>query len=489
MLSKKQFFLMATLVLISTSGVGMEQQPDEYPPPDNQLHDLDDELDDDVDDEAFDMENTDFAEIAQNQSINKQNTDSFFKHPLITAAHLTVRQEFAYGIEEPQQLLINRSSLRLQWEKGQGRYFLRFDGNTDMDFVYNRNEFSQELKNKYQHQSDIREFYLQASEGPVSIKLGRQLVTWGKADGAVVTDIMSPRDLTESVFTSVENARLGQTMLVADLYLKNNNNQTQHQWSLVLNPDIKVNEYALPGHPYGINLFANINTLPPISLTLENNKPATSLSHPEVGLRWNATQNKVDWSLMAADVYEDTPILLINASDFLAAQVTANYPRYQMLGGGFNWGKGSFVWKGEIAFKKNRSFNQKNLQKSKPLRVWDTALGFDYNANGAYTISLELTNQHIIDWTNQLLNLRRDESLLYATWNKTWLNETLTTQYTSSVQLQDGESFHRIEFQYDISDQVSTEFQIDYFDTYKNNSLLGRLEDKHRVSWQVSYDF
>ena len=68
-------------------------------------------------------------------------------------------------------------------------------------------------------------------------KAGKQIVVWGKADAAVVTDIMSPRDLTELVFTSLEDARLGQQMLILDHFSANS------QWSVVFNPDVKVNRF------------------------------------------------------------------------------------------------------------------------------------------------------------------------------------------------------------------------------------------------------
>lgn len=419
-----------------------------------------------------------------------KNPDTYYspnQHLLLAPAYFTLRYELAYGIEDPKKLVINRPSLRLQWEKSKGNFFIRFDGKTDKDFVYNRAEFNNDVKERYGHQTEVREFYLQASKGAFSMKLGRQLVVWGKADGGIVTDIMSPRDLTELVFTTVEDARIGQDMFVVDAYYQNVKTQAQHQWSLIITPYIKVNDIALAGHPYGIDIQST--SLFPSSTQVVDERPEASWSQPEIGVRWGVTTGKMDWSMMAAEVHEDNPVFTLEMNAPSQDILRAQYPRYQMLGLGFNRSHGSFVWKGELAFKNNRRFNFINQLHTEQYRVFDSVFGFDFNANGLYTVSVELSNQHVVDWDSRLIDTRRDETVAYAIWSRPWLNETLTTQYTASAQLQDRESFHRFEVQYDLNDQWSAEIQMDYFDSNLPDSLFGQLRDKHRVSVRVDFNF
>ena len=423
---------------------------------------------------------------------------------LLSTAHFTYRHEAAYGIDEPTPLVINRFSLRLQWEYGVGANFFRFDGKTGYDLAYQGDDYSEVIADKYLHESQLREFYWQRSDGPFSIKLGRQLVIWGKADGAVVTDVMSPRDFTESVFTSIEDARLGQEMIVMDYYhlgaQSDDGLRSQQQWSLVVTPYIKVNEQALPGHPYGrfpsaahATSFSAEPSVAPVtrgtdSIVTTDYPPGESWHRPEVGLRWGVSRGKLDWALMAAEVNEDNPILSL-ASQPSPYPLRIDYPRYQMLGGGFNWGGERFVWKGEAAFKKNRHFTHEDIVSSGQYSVLDAALGFDYDANGAYSVSLELSNQHIINWSDDIALLRRDESILYGSISKNWWNETLTTTYTSMLQLQDEEFFHRFEFIYEVDDRWTIELQADYFDSDKQLSVLGQLQDKSRIALQIDFDF
>ena len=389
------------------------------------------------------------------------------------AAHFTLSHQAAYGLRDPEQLIINRSSLRFQWEQLLAdRFFFRFDGKTAYDFVYDRPDYNDNVRQRYRTVSGIREAYVQGNFGDLSIKVGKQLVVWGKADSAVVTDVMSPRDLTELVFTEVEDSRLGQQMITFDYY------RGASRWSLVLNPDVKVNLLADPGHPYSTLASTLIDAVPEV-------EPNEDSNNMEVGLRWGTTIEQWDFALMTAEVFTDNPVF-----DYTPpVTVEAIYPRYQMFGAGFNFGSGKFVWKGELAFKKNRLFNRTDSLALTKYRVWDSAFGFDFDDNGAYNLSMEVTNQHILHWDDGISGQRRNESNLYTIISKNFWDETLTLKYTNSYQLQDDEHFHRFEYIQDVNNHVTLSLQADAFNSHKDTTLLGQLEGKHRLSARVDFDF
>ena len=78
--------------------------------------------------------------------------------------------------------------------------------------------------------------------------------------------------------------------------------------------------------------------------TIADEKPEDS----EIGVRWGGTRGRWDFSIMMAEVFETVPVIELRQGN----QLIATYPRYQMLGGGFNLSRGKFLWKGEIAYKK-----------------------------------------------------------------------------------------------------------------------------------------
>jgi len=55
---------------------------------------------------------------------------------------------------------------------------------------------SQDLARSDKPQGLLREAYLDASLGPFDLRLGKQIIVWGRADAINPTDNVSPRDLT-----------------------------------------------------------------------------------------------------------------------------------------------------------------------------------------------------------------------------------------------------------------------------------------------------
>ena len=152
-----------------------------------------------------------------------------------------------------QRTVSNRLSLRLELEQLLGEHaFLRFDGKVAYNAVYDASlypdrSYADSVREKFRRRRTWREGYLQLSFGAVSLKLGQQVVVWGKSDASVVTDLVSPRDQTELFSTPVDEARLGQRMLVLDLYPAAN-----QQLTLLANPDPQVSTYAPAGHEYAL---------------------------------------------------------------------------------------------------------------------------------------------------------------------------------------------------------------------------------------------
>ena len=55
--------------------------------------------------------------------------------------------------------------------------------------------------------------YLQTTRGNWSTKVGRQTVSWGESDTAIVADVISPRDYSHGVYQDAEYSKLSQWLL------------------------------------------------------------------------------------------------------------------------------------------------------------------------------------------------------------------------------------------------------------------------------------
>lgn len=67
--------------------------------------------------------------------------------------------------------------------------------------------------------AELNEAFLQARLGAADIKIGRQIVVWGKSDMLRVTDALNPLDLREPMATDIGDLRLGVAMARLDYYV------------------------------------------------------------------------------------------------------------------------------------------------------------------------------------------------------------------------------------------------------------------------------
>lgn len=433
---------------------------------------------DDTDNQGKDDGPQDAKEIIANLTY----TDIF--NFLSETTRFTFQHDLGYRIKNPERIVVNRSALRMRWEYLLSpHFFLLFDGKMSYDAAYDYLDVPLSTKRRYRSQKKVRETYLQGSFGAFSFKFGKQIVGWGTADGAVVTDVLSPRDMTDFLFTSIEDARIGQVMFTVDHY------SSTGQWTFVFNPDPQANRFAKGGHEFAL---PSIGDLEGIGLESER-KPEGSLFNMEFGARWKKAFEGSDLAFMIADLFEDTPVYKsLGSGDGFQLLLRPEYRRYQMLGTAMNYSAGNFLWKGELALKHNRTFKTTDPLKDNGLSQKDTidsALGMEYSANGNYLLSFEISDQHILDWSEELLPVREDEGSLYIVCSKQFLHDTLTPQYTIAYQIQDQETLHTLKFTYDISDQWDSMFAIAHFDAYKKDSLLGYFRDHDLMLAQIKYHF
>ena len=68
---------------------------------------------------------------------------------------------------------------------------------------------------------DLREIYIDIFLDTMDIRIGKQQIIWGKADGVFITDIVSPKDLGEFLTRDFEEIRIGVNSIKLDYYVGN----------------------------------------------------------------------------------------------------------------------------------------------------------------------------------------------------------------------------------------------------------------------------
>ena len=167
----------------------------------------------DSDDEGG-FEETDFAEEGDDAEMAEETQpqkDSFVNQ-WISPARITVKHESSYRTSEPEQVVNNRSSIRLEYAKSIGTYFfVQLD--TKINLYWADDHRAQADDADYLPEGNTKEAFLQSSFGNTSIKAGYQVLIWGESELGAITDIVSPRDSSEFLFIPLEESRIGQHAL------------------------------------------------------------------------------------------------------------------------------------------------------------------------------------------------------------------------------------------------------------------------------------
>lgn len=157
-----------------------DQPPDSEFPPESEDFEIEG-LDEDFQSEDFqlDGEETDMA-FAEEEAEEPSQMDE-----LLAPARISLGYIWGVGTEEPRDVVVNRTSLRLEWERLLGEnYFLRLDAKARL-FASNDHQTRALGDDKeYSTDSRLRELYLQNSVSDLSFKAGRQIVIWGEAEGS-----------------------------------------------------------------------------------------------------------------------------------------------------------------------------------------------------------------------------------------------------------------------------------------------------------------
>jgi len=101
--------------------------------------------------------------------------------------------------------------------------FVSGSGFYDYAYTLNgRDDYSQDLLDLHERESELREAYIEGAVSKnIDLKLGRQIVVWGKSDNIRITDILNPLDNREPGMIDIEDLRLPINMARANVYFGN----------------------------------------------------------------------------------------------------------------------------------------------------------------------------------------------------------------------------------------------------------------------------
>jgi len=339
------------------------------------------------------------------------------------------------------------------------------------DFIYDlESSYREDIVDNYQKEFNIDELYIEgALTNNIDIKFGRQIVIWGKSDNIRVNDVLNPMDNRYPGLTDIENLRLPVGMLKLDYYTDNWDFSPIVIFENVINKDNTVySEYF------------------PVNLPLKDIKqPDNNIENIGLALSANSEFKGFDLSFYIANNIIDSRWHITDE------YLNREYGRINMAGTAFNFVKGSFLLKTELAFFNNLEYSGTNNKKN---RI-NSLIGFDYNGFNDTTITLEFSNQYILYYENNIYlkdNIEEKEYITSFRISNSFINDTFNTNFLINLygdKLDKG-GFARISGYYDLEDNLNVEAGIvDYIGSDNPNDKISLIKDNDKFYVNIKYSF
>ncbi len=338
--------------------------------------------------------------------------------------------------------------------------------------INGRDKYTNEVLDEYEKEADFGEVFLQ---GPLltslDLKVGRQIVVWGKSDNIRVVDILNPLDNREPGLVDIVDLRLPVTMTKLDYYFG--------KWNLTA---IAVHEIRFNKNPvFGSEFFDFKTPLP------EEEKPSSSLDNTEYAIALNGIFSGWDISFYGARFFDDQPHLEMVSPGHLERR----HSRLSMVGMAVSVASGNWLLKSEAAcFNGLESFA---VPGEKKFRL-DMLAGVEYSGLTNTTISLEAVNRHIKDFESIMKaspdSAQEDEFQTVLRYSGDFLYDSFHVVMLAStfgVTGNDG-SLQRFSMEYDVTDDLSVMVGIVAYQS-GDKTPFRNIGDNDRLFLQAKYSF
>jgi len=330
----------------------------------------------------------------------------------------------------------------------------------------------------------LREAYLDMYFDAFDVRIGKQQIIWGKADGVFITDIISPKDLSEFLLRDFDEIRMGVTGVKADYYL--GDNTFEFVWlptftSTVMPPEGSIwrPRMSFPVEPV---------------FDYSRSEVETSLKNSEVFAKFSALTSLVDLEFMAGYAWDDDPTMhVVKSIDPETHELTGLtvYPEHHRLtigGGSFSTTLGPFVLRGEGAYYKGKYFNSTDPTLPESVVKKDYLhylVGMDYTLWDIH-LSGQFIQQAILQYEE---TIDRNEYINMGTFlaSRDFLDETLNLQLFVYYGFNNNDALIRPRVTYDLADGFEILLGANIFTG--TEGWFGQYNDNDMVYTKVKYSF
>lgn len=315
---------------------------------------------------------------------------------------------------------------------------------------------------------ELREAYLDHSENHWGVRLGRQLVIWGAADGLRITDLVSPMDMTEFLAQDYDDIRMPVNAVRLFVY----------------NEFVRAEAIAVPvfqGYILPVEADNPWCVLPkdlPLPVLWKPEKRDFRLADAEYGGRVAFTLPSIDFSVSGLYTWNKMPVIQYVPS-LTEISIVPQYYRMGFVGADVSKPLGQLVLRGEAAYNIDKHFSYKPEAAMQPQQGFNSInwlVGIDWYAPADWMLSVQFSSENIFGYQDYV---SQGQNNMLATFHvsKKLFNSTFQLSDFTYFDVANKGWFSRFSADYALSDQIHLMGGYDWFGgdkgvfaTYKNNS-------------------
>ncbi len=328
------------------------------------------------------------------------------------------------------------------------------------------------------HQRKLREGYVNMTDDNADLRIGKQIIVWGRADKINPTDNLSPRDFTLLV-PEDDDQRTGAYAAKATYHF--------NDWSLtgVWLPEFRPNVLPLP-HTPGLNFSERIPQGQGGAIKAEQSGKA------------------IDWSVSYYNGLDLNPDLSLGSVSNSGLSLRLDHHRIDVFGADAATVIGRYALRTEVAYTRTEDNNGQDPFVKNPfyyLVAGGDRTFFEYlNVNLQYYARYVSNYQDPSTLNNFALRTIAIQEAVISnqfdrfqhgmTWRVSdkWLNETLEGEIAGIASFTRRDFALKPKLVYSIDDHWKGSFGANLF-RGENNSFYGRLKDESNVFMELKYSF
>lgn len=326
----------------------------------------------------------------------------------------------------------------------------------------------------------LREAFFRYNTEKWDVKVGKQIITWGVADGLRITDIISPMDYTEFLAQDYDDIRIPEN----GFRVKYLNSKFNLEGIFV--PVCEF--FQLPTddeNPWSV--MSSKSML--YSLTMDNT-PGKKLANSEFGGRLSVFLSGIDFSVSALHTWNKMPVINKNfTTNTDSLYMKAHYKRMDMIGADISVPAGQFVVRGEAAVYLGELQEtdmpvaaNTTLQKNS----FNGMFGIDWYPGNDWTIMLQYSHKCISEYENRIAS-KQNTGLATLNISKKLFQTTLTLSSFTYYDVTSNSFFNRTSAGYALTDQIHLIGGYDWFHGNKGSFAMFKDNSEYWVKAKFTF--